>query len=73
MAVARTDWIDMVKQNPKKYLNRSLAYPNYEAIIKEFECSQSTARKLGIIAVKAHTETAISTGASISPEAPSKS
>lgn len=46
----RQDWIDEVIRNPSDYINdydRSYDIPK---IVAKFQCSEGTARKLGIIA-----------------------
>ena len=53
----RRDWIDLVKADPEKYLQSwDKRQVNYKQLIGDLECSESTARKLGAIALKAYQE-----------------
>ena len=53
----RRDWIDAVKADPEKYLAEwDKRQVNYRKLIGDLECSESTARKLGAIALKAYQE-----------------
>lgn len=48
-------WVELMRSQPERFLmSHNREYADSKAIMMECECSQSTAYKLGLIAVKAY-------------------